>query len=128
MNCTIRSLYLCVRDMERAVRFYEDFLERLVTCKDELYSVFDISGFRLGLFAYEKAGENHIFGSNCLPSLEVDSLEDPEEEAGRPEGGFCMQENRNKLGVGVCGRESEGNPIEPYRAGKKGGGMLYDYR
>ena len=63
MNCTVKSLYLCVRDMERAIRFYE------------AYSVFDIHGFRLGLFAYEKAGEKHIFGSNCLPSLEVDSLD-----------------------------------------------------
>lgn len=75
MNCTVKSLYLCVRDMERAIRFYEAFLEQPVTEKDELYSVFDIQGFRLGLFAYEKAGEKHIFGSNCLPSLEVDSLD-----------------------------------------------------
>lgn len=75
MNFTVKSLYLCVRDMERAIRFYEAFLEQPVTEKDELYSVFDIRGFRLGLFAYEKAGEKHIFGSNCLPSLEVNSLD-----------------------------------------------------
>lgn len=46
MNCTVKSLYLCVRDMERAIRFYEAFLEQPVTEKDELYSVFDIHGFR----------------------------------------------------------------------------------
>lgn len=26
INCNIRSLYLCVLDMERAIAFYEDFL------------------------------------------------------------------------------------------------------
>ena len=38
--------------------------------KDEIYSIFDINGFRLGLFAYKKMNEEHIFGSNCLPSIE----------------------------------------------------------
>lgn len=54
MNCTVKSLYLCVRDMERAIRFYEAFLEQPVTEKDELYSVFDIHGFRLGLLLMKK--------------------------------------------------------------------------
>lgn len=74
MNCTIKSLYLCVKDMTRAITFYENFFEKEVLIKDEIYSVFDIDGFRLGLFAYEKMGEIHVFGSNCLPSLEVDNL------------------------------------------------------
>lgn len=69
----MRSLYLCVRDMDRAIRFYENLLDQPVTERDEVYSVFDIGGFRLGLFAYELAGENHIFGSNCLPSIEVEN-------------------------------------------------------
>lgn len=67
MNCTVKSLYLCVRDMERAIRFYEAFLEQPVTEKMMNFTVFltsMASGF--GLFAYEKAGEKHIFGSNCL--------------------------------------------------------------
>lgn len=74
MNCNIKSLYLCVTDMDRAIAFYEDLLEQNVAVHDEIYSVFDINGFRLGLFAYEKMNEKHTFGSNCLPSLEVDSI------------------------------------------------------
>lgn len=54
INCNIRSLYLCVLDMERAIAFYEDFFERPVTTRDSIYSVFEINGFRLGLFAFEK--------------------------------------------------------------------------
>lgn len=74
MNCSIRSLYLCAKDMERAIRFYEEFFEQAAAVRDEIYSVFEIGGFRLGLFAYEKMGETHLYGSNCLPSVEVESL------------------------------------------------------
>ncbi len=75
MNVRIRSLYLCVTDMDRAIDFYEKFLERPVLKRDEVYSVFEADGFRLGLFAFQKAGEEHVFGSNCLPSIEVEDLE-----------------------------------------------------
>lgn len=75
MKCTIKSMYLCVKDMKRAILFYETFLEKKVLIQDDVYSVFDIDGFRLGLFAYEKMGESHVFGSNCLPSLEVENLD-----------------------------------------------------
>lgn len=75
MEWSIKSLYLCVNDMNRAITFYEDLLEQTVTVRNEVYSVFDINGFRLGLFAYEKMNEKHTFGSNCLPSLEVNSID-----------------------------------------------------
>jgi len=71
----IRSMYLCVRDMERAIQFYRRFLEANPIEKDEIFSVFDVGGFRLGLFAYGKMGEAHTFGDNCLPSIEVESQE-----------------------------------------------------
>lgn len=71
----IGSMYICVRDMERAVRFYESFFDRPVAERDGIYSVFDIDGFRFGLFAYRKKRERHRFGTNCLPSVEVESLE-----------------------------------------------------
>lgn len=54
MKCCIKSCYICVKDMDRAVAFYETFFEQPVTEKDDIYSVFDIEGFRFGLFAYEK--------------------------------------------------------------------------
>lgn len=68
MNCTIRSLYLCVKDMDRAIRFYESFLEQPVTGRDELYSVFDVNGFRLGLFAYEKREKTIPTGVTACPA------------------------------------------------------------
>ena len=51
----IKSLYICVNDMKRAIDFYTSFFERPPIKKDLIYSVFDIDGFRFGLFAYKKS-------------------------------------------------------------------------
>lgn len=72
----ISSLYVCVDDMERAINFYEELFEKAVTVRDEIYSVFDINGFRYGLFNYKKMKEKHTFGNNCLPSLEVSDIDE----------------------------------------------------
>lgn len=71
----IKSLYVCVKDMERAIQFYENLLGQKVTEKNEIYSVFDINGFRYGLFANDKMGEVKVWGNNCLPSLEVNNID-----------------------------------------------------
>jgi predicted enzyme related to lactoylglutathione lyase len=63
-----------LKDMDRAIKFYEELFEQEVTERDELYSVFEVNGFRLGLFAYKLTNENHEFGSNCIPSFSVDDL------------------------------------------------------
>ena len=74
MNCKIASLYICVNDMERAIRFYEEFFEQSAVERDKVYSVFDINGFRYGLFAYKAMNEKHTFGSNCLPSIAFEDI------------------------------------------------------
>ena len=74
MSCTITSLYICVKDMERAVHFYEEFFSQPATETDCVYSVFDINGFRFGLFAYQAMNEKHTFGSNCLPSIGFEDI------------------------------------------------------
>ena len=74
MNCKIASLYICVNDMGRAIRFYEEFFEQSAVVTDNVYSVFDIKGFRFGLFAYKAMNEEHTFGSNCLPSIGFEDI------------------------------------------------------
>lgn len=110
MNVSIRSLYLCVLDMERAIAFYEDLLEQTVTIRDDIYSVFEINGFRLGLFAYQKMKEQHTFGSNCLPSLEVDSVDVIKNKLSKLEIVFPL----TKIGPNWVAefKDSEGNHIE----------------
>ncbi len=110
MNCNIKSLYVCVKDMERAISFYEEFFEKKVTEKDDLYSVFDINGFRYGLFAYEKVNEKHVFGSNCLPSISVDNIIVLKQKIKDKELCFPL----TKIGVNWVTEfiDSEGNHIE----------------
>ncbi|HCQ89862.1 MAG TPA: glyoxalase, partial [Clostridium sp.] len=40
MNFEIKlnSLYICVKNMERAINFYEKFFEKQVDIKDEVFS------------------------------------------------------------------------------------------
>lgn len=71
----INSLYVCVKDMQRAIEFYEKLFEQKVTERDEIYSVFDIQGFRYGLFANQKMKETKIWGNNCLPSFAVNNID-----------------------------------------------------
>ena len=110
MDCTIKSLYLCVKDMQRAITFYENFFEKTITRKDELYSVFDIKGFRLGLFAYKKVKEQHTFGTNCLPSIEVNDIDTLKKKLETVKIVFPI----TKIGVNWVSEfeDSEGNHIE----------------
>jgi len=96
--------------MDRAVNFYEELLEQPVTEKDEVYSVFDIHGFRMGLFAYGKVGEEHEFGSNCLPSISVDSRKILERKIIGKEICFPLKQINNNWVVGII--DSEGNHVE----------------
>lgn len=70
----ISSLYVCVKDMARGIDFYEHFFDRKADIKDQIYSVFIINGFRFGLFAYQEMSEDHVYGSNCLPSVEIEDV------------------------------------------------------
>lgn len=72
----LNSAYLCVKNMDRAIAFYEKFLEQPVKVKDEIFSIFDFNGFRLCLFAPDKVKEKVTYGDNCLLSFEVDDMDE----------------------------------------------------
>ena len=110
MDCNIKSLYLCVKNMKRAIAFYEDLLEQDVTIRDDIYSVFDINGFHLGLFAYENMNEKHTFGSNCLPSLQVNNINILKNKLSKLKIIFPL----TKIGINWVAEfeDSEGNHIE----------------
>ena len=106
----INSLYICVDDMERAIGFYEELLDMTVTEKSDIYSVFDVGGFRFGLFAYKKMNEKHSFGSNCLPSIAF-----PDEEKLRQKlKGRLIRFALARIGENLVAEidDSEGNRIE----------------
>jgi len=106
----INSLYICVNDMDRAILFYEDFFERKVREKDRVYSVFEIDGFRFGLFAYLEMNEKHLFGSNCLPSVSISNKTILESKLSKLNVVFPL----SKIGENWVAEfeDSEGNRIE----------------
>ena len=44
LELKLNSLYICVKNMERAINFYEEFFTQKVEVKDEIFSVFDLNG------------------------------------------------------------------------------------
>ena len=106
----IDSLYICVKDMNRAIAFYEELFECPVTEKNDIYSVFDVNGFRFGLFAYEKKKEPHIFGSNCLPSISFGNIGELEEKLSDKEICFPLTVIGSNWVAEIS--DSEGNHIE----------------
>ena len=112
MNCRIDSLYIIVNDLERAVHFYEDFFERKIINKSPLGGYFNINGFRFHLFAYKEVGENHSFGSNCLPSICFESLDELKRKIYGKEICFPLTRIGNNWVAEFV--DSEGNHIEVY--------------
>ena len=110
MGFHINSLYLCVKDMDRAISFYEEFFEQKVTEKSDIYSVFDVNGFRFGLFAFKKKNELHSFGSNCLPSISTESIDHMKEKLNGKEICFPITQIGNNWVAEFI--DSEGNHIE----------------
>ena len=41
MELHINSLYLCVKDMDRAIKVYEELFEQKVIERNDIYSVFN---------------------------------------------------------------------------------------
>lgn len=110
MKCSINSLYLCVDNMDRAIDFYEQLFNQKVMKRDRIYSIFNIDGFRLGLFAYKEVKEEHTFGSNCLPSIEVESLDDIKKVLGNTQVVFPITQIGDNWVAEFS--DSEGNHIE----------------
>lgn len=76
MNFEIKlnSLYICVKDMDRAINFYEQLFNCKVSTKDDIFSSFQLESFRFCLFNNEKVKEAVTFGDNCLPSFQVNDM------------------------------------------------------
>ena len=112
MNCRIDSLYIIVNDLERAVHFYEDFFEQKILNTTSLGGYFDISSFRFHLFAYKEVKESHTFGSNCLPSVYFETLDELKRKISGKEICFPLTKIGNNWVAEFV--DSEGNHIEVY--------------
>lgn len=113
-NISLNSLYICIKDMERAIHFYERFFEQPVCVRDEVFSIFDIKGFRFCLFNNQKVNESVKWGDNCLPSFEVNDMDRLLEKLRTLEAEIVFPLTRINSNWVLEFKDSEGNDIEVY--------------
>ncbi|WP_100489147.1 VOC family protein [Sporolactobacillus pectinivorans] len=114
LELNLNSMYICVKDMDRAIHFYEKFLDQEVSEKDKIFSTFNFEHNRLCLFYNTGVHEKHVWGNNCLPSFQVndmDLLVKRIHELGAPIV-FPLTKIGNSLVLEF--KDSEGNDIEVY--------------
>ena len=114
LNITLKSLYICVKDMDRAIDFYEQFLEQQVDDKDDIFSRFNINGFRFCLFNNSKVNEDVTWGDNCLPSFEVNDIQSLIEKLKILNSEIVFPLTKINENWVLEFRDSEGNDIEVY--------------
>ncbi len=110
----LNSLYICVKDMDRAVRFYEAILNHKVDMKDDVASFFILKEFRFMLFHNQSVNEKVVYGDNCLPSFQVSNMEsflEKLEELNAPIEYPLTRINDNLV---LEFKDPEGNDIEVY--------------
>ena len=112
----MNSLYVAVKDLERAKTFYERTIFRQEpSLTTDRFIFFDLNGFLFGLFDPAMTGEEVRFGNNCVPTLEVADLETFHQHL-RDSGvtiALPLQEV-NETVIFQC-LDSEGNVLEFYR-------------
>ncbi len=74
MKPQIKAIYITVKDMNRAVRFYEDIFDTKVSSKSERMSSFDFENISFLLFDPSIDGEKVYIGNNVIPNIEVDDI------------------------------------------------------
>ena len=77
MNVKLDHIYVSVKDMDRAIKFYEDLLGMKVTHREEnTWADFDIgSGFYFGLINPKIISNKRIVGNNAVPVFWSDDVD-----------------------------------------------------
>jgi len=70
----IKALYVAVKNMDRAVKFYEEIFDVKVSSKGERMSSFDFDNISFLLFNPAIDGEKVSNGNNVVPNIEVDDI------------------------------------------------------
>lgn len=69
------SVYVGVKDMERALNFYRNLFNTEPEQEEERYSTFEFDTVDFGLYNAGYDGYDIEFGNNCVPNFEVDNVE-----------------------------------------------------
>lgn len=69
----LNSLYICVNDMQRAIKFYEEFLQSKSNNPES--GLFIVNGVRLCMYDYRKFNDMVSFSNSCLPRFEAADID-----------------------------------------------------
>lgn len=76
MKAKLNSVYLAVKNMKRAVAFYEKILGRKVKFYDFQMSIFELSNISFLLFDPKYGSEKISFGNNAIVNFEVKNIKE----------------------------------------------------
>lgn len=71
----LSSVYIGVKDMERALDFYRELFGMEPEQEEERFSKFEFDTVDFGLYNAGYDGYDLEFGNSCVPNFEVDNVE-----------------------------------------------------
>ena len=74
MKPQIKAIYIAVKDMNRAIKFYESIFERKISSKDKRMSSFNFKNIIFLLFNPKIDKEKISYGNNIVPNIEVQDI------------------------------------------------------
>lgn len=77
MKVTLDHVYVSVKDIDRAIKFYEDLLNMKITHREEnTWADFDLGkGLYLGLINPKIISNKRIVGNNAIPVFHTDDVD-----------------------------------------------------
>jgi len=108
------SVYVSVKDMKRAIEFYEKLFGKKCDKVDDRFSEFHFEDVGLGLYNPAIDGETVTYGTNCVINFEI---ENADEEYNRIKE-FAPQIDEEIMRLDVMDlfqfKDTEGNLLEVY--------------
>ena len=74
MKPQIKAIYISVKNMNRAVKFYEEIFDVKISSKGERMSSFNFDNISFLLFNPNIDGETVSSGNNVVPDIEVEDV------------------------------------------------------
>jgi len=74
MKPQIKSIYVAVKDMDRAVKFYEDIFDVQASSKDNRMSSFEFDNITFLLYNPKSDNEAISMGNNVVPNIQVEDI------------------------------------------------------
>ena len=117
MKPQIKAIYVSVKDMDRAVKFYEEIFDVKVSFQRERMSSFNFDNISFLLFNPNIDGETVSSGNNIVPNIEVEDVNKMLKLVKDKEYKIVMPLEKIDKYLIFQIKDTEGNVIEFYQKG-----------